>query len=447
MTFVKNRATPGLRNHLKKCSFLILLLIIFLPRLKAQTTLSAGDIAFLGYYRQSSTNTGFSFVALRDITQSTIVYFTDAGVDDEGWATSTEGFLRWTVGNTTGSGIAAGTIIHVTAPQSTGGMQVSALRPGAAVASDITGDFSTATPNAFLLGVGGDPILVFQTKIPGATFATINNIAIPIDNINFITGITTDYNTSKYNPVTHWNQRQNPSTPVSGAQESVLPPGLTNGVHCISLAAYNIVGIENYARYNDTTRFGTLAELRNKLNDYRSWVINTPPASIVAISPTSYSTSFTVFPDVLPVTFGTVEAHYKNDALNIQWQTLSETSNDYFEIQVSKDGQNFSTIQSIVTKAQNGNSSLSLTYETSINMHQVGGLLGLGILTLLSFATARRKKIQLMMIIVIAGILYGCTKSKSIEATDLQKIYLRIAQVDKDGSKSYSKTILVHNNP
>jgi hypothetical protein len=39
----------------------------------------------------------------------------------------------------------------------------------------------------------------------------------------------------------------------------------------------------------------------------------------------------------LPVTFGNFTAHIKGDQLLVNWTTLSEQNNSYFEVQVSKD--------------------------------------------------------------------------------------------------------------
>lgn len=39
---------------------------------------------------------------------------------------------------------------------------------------------------------------------------------------------------------------------------------------------------------------------------------------------------------------------------------------------------------------------------------------------------------------------YGCTKSNREINTDEAKLYIRIAQINKDGGKSYSKVIVVN---
>jgi Secretion system C-terminal sorting domain/Beta-propeller repeat len=63
-------------------------------------------------------------------------------------------------------------------------------------------------------------------------------------------------------------------------------------------------------------------------------------------------------------------ANEQSDVLN--WTTSAETNNAYFNLQHSTDGIYFSTIEKIITKAENGNSDVPLTY-TAINNYPVNG--------------------------------------------------------------------------
>jgi hypothetical protein len=83
--------------------------------INAQTTLGAGDIAIIGWFSDgvdgNGYNDGFTFILLRDISEGTVIYFTDNGWSDAGWVNSiTEMHVSWTVPS---GGLTNGTIIYV----------------------------------------------------------------------------------------------------------------------------------------------------------------------------------------------------------------------------------------------------------------------------------------------------------------------------------------------
>ncbi len=150
----------------------------------------------------------------------------------------------------------------------------------------------------------------------------------------------------------------------------------------------------------------------------------------------------------LPVTFGSITASLSGDKLNISWQTLSETNNDHFEVQVSKDGKTFTTVYTLASKAPNGNSDSLLKYSVSFGLGTSAALSGLGLLSLLALAVPgkRRKWISLAASLAIGiAVWSSCTKADTAIGDGVEKIYVRIAQVDKDGTKSYSKAVVVNN--
>lgn len=146
----------------------------------------------------------------------------------------------------------------------------------------------------------------------------------------------------------------------------------------------------------------------------------------------------------LPVQFGTVTAQIKDSRLVVAWQTLSEQENDHFEVQVSKDGKEFATAALVQTKAVNGNSDRVLNYEHTIAVSATGALSGAVLLSLLifGFTGTKRKWLvagHLLVIISLAG--FSCTKADALDA-GIEKLFVRIAQVDKDGAATYSKVVI-----
>lgn len=151
---------------------------------------------------------------------------------------------------------------------------------------------------------------------------------------------------------------------------------------------------------------------------------------------------------VLPVLFGDITAVIKNNNLQVDWTTLSEHNNDHFEIEVSADGAQFVTIGQLKTKAANGNAEQALDYSFTKDISSAQSLLGLAIAALAfsGFVAGRNKKT--IGICMTAGVLLlaavACNKNDgSVNSDDSQDMYVRIKQVDKDGSFKYSTTVKV----
>lgn len=150
----------------------------------------------------------------------------------------------------------------------------------------------------------------------------------------------------------------------------------------------------------------------------------------------------------LPVLFSSILASVKNEHLSVSWTTESETNNDHFEIEVSADGKQFVPMASVESKATNGNSGTTITYTFNSSIADWHASLQAGIfslfLLLLTFPLRKRKRGGLMLIILSIAI-FSCSKNNPPAAYKELQLYLRIAQVDKDGKKAYSKTITVVN--
>ncbi len=153
-------------------------------------------------------------------------------------------------------------------------------------------------------------------------------------------------------------------------------------------------------------------------------------------------TDLAVIPaSVLPADWGSINALVQNGQLKVQWQTLKEASNDHFEVEASADGVTFSSIGKVDSKANNGNSDTALDYSFNIDVN--GVVLGFSAVALLLLFVRRRKTFlalaTVLSIVMIVQI--GCSKTSNDVATTSSTLFVRIAQVDKDGKKTYSKVI------
>jgi hypothetical protein len=158
-------------------------------------------------------------------------------------------------------------------------------------------------------------------------------------------------------------------------------------------------------------------------------------------------------PLVLPVQFADISATVKSGVLFVNWTTASEKNNKSFEVEASADGAHFTTIGTVDSKALNGNSDTSLSYEFSADlpgmaMATSGFVVALLALAALTMGLQFRRKL-LLAGLMLAGICIGtigCQKKGSEPVSDGKKAFIRIAQIDQNGSKTYSKTVKVVNN-
>jgi hypothetical protein len=149
----------------------------------------------------------------------------------------------------------------------------------------------------------------------------------------------------------------------------------------------------------------------------------------------------------LSVTFSTITAEMINGDLEVSWTTVNEKNNSHFEIEASIDGTVFKKIGTVNSKLADGNSNSIIHYDFKANASNVLSLFSLSLLSLLFLPiTNRRNRLILGMMalfFVLVGI-FSCSKKDNIGVDNTNtKIYIRIAQIDKDGSKAYSKIVQV----
>ncbi len=145
------------------------------------------------------------------------------------------------------------------------------------------------------------------------------------------------------------------------------------------------------------------------------------------------------------VTFGSIDAYTKGNNLHVNWTTEKEVNNDHFEIEASTDGTQFTTIGKLQSKAENGNSDVTLNYEWAGNAGMSLSILPYFVFVVILLLFVRRKKTMLLATVAISFIAFAqmsCKKDKD-SISDAENYYIRIAQVDKDGGKTYSKVVRV----
>lgn len=179
--------------------------------------------------------------------------------------------------------------------------------------------------------------------------------------------------------------------------------------------------------------------------------INAPPSTIkVKYTVTTRcglkSDTLTITPDAitLPVVFDKLEAFVTGSQLFVNWTTNSETNNSHFEIEASADGKTFTKIGQVQSKAVNGNSGLPLSYDYSTSLSGIA-LSALPIALLLLGAVYRRRKMLAVALLAasLISMMYSCNKTSDAIPEDGKNIFIRVVQVDIDGTSAPSKVVQV----
>ncbi|OEK08436.1 hypothetical protein A8C32_03025 [Flavivirga aquatica] len=217
-----------MRNNYLKTSILLLITILS-TNINAQTTLTAGDIAFVGINTKSD---DFAFVFLKNITALTSISFNNKGwKEGGGWfSTSTGRPLRSdkTVIWTADKSYSVGDVIRISRTNS------------------FNGDGSLGTGS-----VAGDVIVL---KTNGDTMYAYQGLE-PVDEANvdqFITAINV-------------NGKFNATNSTNNASDGDVPSSLTLGVNCLEISPER-----DNAVYTGSIK-NTAVVLRTLINDATNW--------------------------------------------------------------------------------------------------------------------------------------------------------------------------------
>ncbi|WP_461791402.1 hypothetical protein [Pedobacter sp.] len=426
-------------NCSKSMGLLIALTLLFgAGKTKAQTDLAAGDLLFTGYDAQPGiTTTGprfdrISFVALKRITVGTVLYFTDRGYKG-GWFAANA--------NTEGS-----MSLTTTAVVEAGKEVVLTLTPGF-YAATVDGS-SIGTPAAvsprLSMGNTGDQFFIFQkgggepdgvgaVMIAGLHWNTVQSGSFVL--------ITSSADWDNLNMVGH------PSSTLS-TTNSNIPPGLVAGESAFFIGAhYTGSSYINYesANFNGAGKpYANAAAIRSAVMNVANWT-RVPSGNGTAVTvPTGHFTT------VLPVTLHSFSAKFNAGSLKLDWRTLSESNCDRFVVETSNDGRSWTALATVKSKATDGNSATALDYSLAIPIAGTA-LAGFGIFGLLLLPAVRKRWMKVGLMIFAVCIVAACAKQEvngeGLEKLDGAKaqVYVRLAQIDKDGKVNYSETVLAKN--
>ncbi|MGE6221331.1 hypothetical protein ACQKCH_16025 [Nubsella zeaxanthinifaciens] len=150
----------------------------------------------------------------------------------------------------------------------------------------------------------------------------------------------------------------------------------------------------------------------------------------------------------LPVTLTGFSASLNtNGVLKANWKTASEKNNSHFILQGSADGK---TWKDLVRKNAAENATAGASYEVETNIGTLT-LAGFGLLGLLLLPFTNKRYRMFAFLAVVAVVATACAKDKNDDVLNLggekslsgNTIYLRLAQVDHDGTTTYSEVISV----
>jgi hypothetical protein len=291
--------------------------------------------------------------------------------------------------------------------------------------SNVVADFSTAT-----------------IRPKGLTF-TVNDVDNPYDSIEvriYNAGTLVPYTFTFGDPNTATSFAWSGNT--SGSGTVVQFNGGANGVWGESNGWSFLSGTQNQSNAQGTIYFVADPTVSVDSVVVTHIIRNNRPDINAAISIGDFKWTAN---QVLPVAFGEIDAIWSVGKLTVNWQTLSETNNDHFEVQASADGQHFKTIGAVQSKAEGGTSDQVITYRFSNanEVHYAAVAFSLVAFCLLLFMCARKNKWVLGCGIVLMVAIAGASCSKSSETVNPgeKDLYIRILQVDKDGKQTNSKII------
>lgn len=246
--------------------------------------LSAGDILFVGF--NADDVDGFAFIAMTDIPDGTVIYFTDNEWNGTVF-NSGEGFITWT--NTTGTALPTNSVVTIdrtnTTPQSTCG---SVSKSGS--------NFDIA---------GSDEVIYAYC---GSDVNTPTTFLTAIANNGFSTS--------------------------SG---ELIGTGLT-----VTVTAIQFFGLDTNADVATYKGSGNIASPLNWLTD--NGIGDQNLDGLNADFPSSLPVVGNGCNQVLPVEFSSFSVKVQDRDVLVEWTTASEVNNDFFEVEWSDDSRRFEPI-------------------------------------------------------------------------------------------------------
>jgi Secretion system C-terminal sorting domain len=283
--------------------FLFITAFLVTTLFSSAQVIAVGDIAFTS--AKVSNGDGFSFVTFIDLCPGTQLIFSDMPWRDETnkFCTSDEEFA---ITFTVTSKIDRGTVV-VYNDGSPGSVS---MATGSATLS-----WTLANQHNNGFSSDGDNIFVFTGSYANPTFIA----GLKIKDGTWMTGTVS----------------------CADRQHTRLPATLTNGVN----ALYINPGGDGM-RYTGTFT-GTRAALRSAINNPSNWSNSTNLSLTSNFTVTDMVQDPTSCLVVLPIDLVKFTGTYSDNAVLLNWTTLSEQHNDHFDISISTDGSDWTKILTV----------------------------------------------------------------------------------------------------
>lgn len=273
-----------------KAYLLIVFFLILIQTARTQTSLVAGDLAFVSMKVSGSGSDAFSFITFKDLCKNTVIYFSDMPYRNTG------GFCafpqEFCVSMTVTTKIPAGTIVKYT----DGTPGTFTMPAGAAT---IAYAFATAANQNMGFSSSDDNIFAFQGTYASPTFIS-------------------SLKTSAYTA--------SGGVTCSNRGHTELPSSLTSGTN----ALFKNISGNDVIKYTGTTS-GTIAAIKAAIFNSANWSTSSADFS----GTISLTNAVTVTCTYLPVELIEFNASMENERVKLVWSTATEQNSDYFIVERS----------------------------------------------------------------------------------------------------------------
>ncbi len=318
--------------------FSIFLIFINSFCINAQTTLSAGDIAFVAVNSDATGIGGataeadtFAFIALTNISANTIIGFSDGNYTDaNGYLQLNSANSDWVLFWQCGTALSTGDIVKIWAGPNT----CTSCPSGTSNGTILSG-------KGLSLTIAGDQIFAFQGVTSIDT--TTNYRVTPT---TFIAGIHYNY-ISGTTGTSNWDGGATPGTATSE-----LPNSLTNGTNAVWVYASGPTENDNF-RIKCSALSGSAAAIRAACNDVANWDVRDDSAWYPAVpvcTPTSTTWNGTTWSSGAPTS--TIDAIIASSTTPGTFTCKNLTINSGVALTMS--GGTTATINGNVTNSGNG---------------------------------------------------------------------------------------------
>lgn len=294
------------------------------------------------------------------------------------------------------------------------------------VIDNIPGNYGTIEIDAGALNTGSISVLDTKNEYPAGTYVGFN---LAKGTSGGLLDFITDGNILGTITIETWNNGGSSPVESKTISDGLINLSALNGLVAIGSGTnFTSVGFQATQPFDEVViRISSLVGVANQLRVFGAFAVTT---SIPGVCTS------------LPVDFGDISSEFKNGSLFVSWKTLSETNNKEFFIEASKDGKNWVAIGTVASKAADGNSDVTLEYNFTKSLPGLA-LGGLGLIALLSMPFFRNRFIKACLTLTCLVLLgLSCNKdNEQVNTDDMKNLYIRIGQVDKDGTVRYSSAV------